>query len=145
MKPEKFWACGALLLALNGCVTAEWQAVQSDCTKTQYRLLPPSFQMVSVLRPVPFEVPTGQTVCTSTSSGATVTTDCRQVTMTQWRQLPDYERVDVNAEARLEAINHCIKTTCLTQYGNLHCRPPTPRPPSPAGATPVPPRSANPA
>lgn len=144
MKPEKLWACGALIFTLNGCATAEWQAAHSECTKTQYRLLPPSFQMVSVLRAVPVEVPTGQTVCTSTSSGATVTTECRPVSMTQWRQMPDYERVDVNAEARLEAINHCTKTACLTHYGNLHCRPPTPRPSTPAGAPAALPRSTNP-
>lgn len=115
-------AC-ALALLLCGCATPEWQATHSECTKTFYRQLPPSFQLVQVTRAVPVEVPTGQTNCVSTPMGGSVTTECRPVTMTQWRSIPDFERMDVNAEARENAINHCTKTTCLTQFGNAQCKP----------------------
>ncbi|MGI9127378.1 MAG: hypothetical protein ACR2IG_04170 [Roseomonas sp.] len=131
---------GVLASLLCGCATPEWQATHSECTKTFYRQLPPSFQLVQVTRAVPVEVLTGQTNCVSTQMAGSVTTECRPVTMTQWRSIPDFDSVDMNAEARENAINLCTKTTCLTQFGNAQCKPAPPLAPARPSPNPSAPR-----
>jgi hypothetical protein len=115
---------GALALALSGCATKEYYAVQDECTPGAYQQFPVNQVQMYVPRTRTVQVATGGSHCRRYTDGNETRTHCEPEMRTEYVQYQSLEIVDTNTPPRDAAILNCTRRVCMHRYGNPDCEPP---------------------
>lgn len=110
-------------MLLSACTTtADYSFRYDSCMAQALKTYPVRNNVVRDTRPETYEVFTGQTSCTSSGSGSSVTTNCTQQKETKTRWVPISEIRDTNISARKFQATACTEERCISDFGNRECK-----------------------
>ena len=116
---------GAAFL-LASCATPEYRQAKSECSADAFRQYPVHLVPTLVTRTIAVQVPSGQTHCVTTQTGAVANTTCQQLMRTDFVPYQESVMVDVNDAQRQAVMNQCAAELCNQRLGNPACKPKSP-------------------
>ena len=119
---KKAFVFGACLV-VTSCTTKEFNQTEAVCTSIWMEKIPPVYEKEIYNKLYIREVPTGETICTTTGEGYSSKTKCKQEMKKEEYTLPAVRTVDKNQRKRNRNIGACTREKCTEKYGNAKCEP----------------------
>ena len=107
---------------LAGCATKALRAARDECRSEAFNKYPTDNIQVVGTSQRAVQVPTGQTNCTYTPLGGSITSRCVDVMRTEYVSYQDVHTVDRNQGGRDNFVWSCSRNLCQTRFGNPECK-----------------------
>ena len=106
---------------LTSCSTPEYKEAKAGCSQLGYSKFPVSVQEYNCQRMRYIDVPTGETVCTTSVEFGKIVERCKKVTERQSEWYDSTCTGDVNFDTRIDWIYSCTRQACFETFGNVSC------------------------
>lgn len=112
-----------VLIFLSGCATEGYRIAEGECSYQAFNQYPVNNVTQLVMQNIAVQVPTGHSICNSTSMGYgyPVRTVCSQITRTEFMPHQQLVVIDTNKANRDFQIKSCAQSLCLQRFGNYKC------------------------
>ena len=118
----KRWLLILVAVALAGCATKAYRAVEQECGPAAWADYPENKIQVLQTRQRVMHVATGMRQCFTRQEGNQQRTICNDITRPEFINYQEVVVVDQNEAVRNMAIASCSANLCVQRYGNAQCK-----------------------